>query len=83
MAAKLQLSAELVRKAVEEHRPTSMSALYRALGGKSNPAGSTIKAIRELVPEIGDLLKACKPPTESPKEPSAQGIPAGQECQGT
>jgi len=56
--SKIKLTADEVLIVLEKSRPGSYSTLYRALGGKSNPASSTIKAFKALVPDVEKRLKA-------------------------
>lgn len=56
--AKTKLTAENILNALEKSKAGSYSALHRALAGKSNPASSTIKTFKTLVPDIETRLKA-------------------------
>ena len=58
--SKRLLTKEAVLKALEASKATSVSALYRAMGGGNTIPGSTAKRIRELVPDIERKLKANK-----------------------
>ena len=64
MAGKVQLTEELIRRTIQESKPKSISALYRNLGGRSNPASSTIAAIKKLVPEVDAMIRANRTPTQ-------------------
>ena len=57
MKAKTELTAEAVRKAIEEKRPTSMINMAHALGYKGSVGGSLAKKFRQLFPDIDVLLK--------------------------
>ena len=49
-----------VIEALNATRPTSLTALYRAMGGQGSVPGSTGKKIREIVPDIAERLEANK-----------------------
>jgi hypothetical protein len=57
MTVRTNLTAEVVRKAIEDGRPTSMTKLAHLLGRKGSVSGSLTKRLRALVPEIDKLLK--------------------------
>ena len=48
MKAKVELTAEAVRKAIEEKKPTSMTGLAHGLGYKGSVGGSLTKKFRAL-----------------------------------
>ena len=49
-----------IERALKSSKATTMTALYRAMGGKGSVPGSTSKKIRALVPDIGQKLAANK-----------------------
>lgn len=57
MKAKVELTAEAVRKAIEEQQPKSLTKLAHVLGYKGSVGGSLAKKIRQLCPDINVLLK--------------------------
>lgn len=60
-----------------EKGATSISGIWKSIGGKGNISGSTAKKIRELVPDIQDRLNTNKnKPTDKPGLPHEPSIPA-------
>ena len=59
--AKIEITADAINKALAEHKPTSLTGLWKALGGKGSVPGSTAKKMREAVPDILERLEANKP----------------------
>jgi hypothetical protein len=58
--AKIELTAEVVRKAIEEGKPASMTQLAHSLGYKGSVSGSLTSKLRKLIVGIDDLLAANK-----------------------
>lgn len=58
---KIQIDAESINKALVEGKPTSLTGLWKALGGKGSVSGSTAKIMREVIPDIADRLATNKP----------------------
>jgi hypothetical protein len=73
----IEMTAEAVNKALEASKATSLTGLYRALGGSGSIPGSTAKRMRELVGDLEERLaknKAVGSPATKPtakKEPKA------------
>ena len=69
------LTKEAILKVLEASGATSLSGLYRAMGGGNSIPGSTAKRMRELVPDIvahlqankGGKIKGKKAAAEKPK----------------
>lgn len=61
MKAKVELTAETVREAIKDGKPTSMTQLAHLLGYKGSVSSSLTKKFRKLVPEIDALLKGTVP----------------------
>lgn len=58
--AKVVMTADTILTALDSAKPTSYSGLYKAMGGRSKPAGSTIKTIKALMPDVESRIKANK-----------------------
>jgi len=74
----VNLSKESIEGAVQQGA-TSISQVYKMLGGTGNVSGSTTKKIRLLMPDIQIQLeanKASKPATEQPGVPTKASSPA-------
>lgn len=69
MKAKTGLTAEAVRKAIHEGKPSSMTKLAHMLGHKGSVSGTLTKKLRALVPGIDELLTA-NPPANGGKTTS-------------
>jgi len=73
--SKRSLTKESILKALEASKATSVSALYRAMGGGNSIPGSTARRIRSLVPDIGERLetnKSGKPNAKESIEPKSR-----------
>jgi hypothetical protein len=57
---KAKLTAEIVRNAIGEGKPDSMTKLAHLLGYRSSVSSNITRKFRSLVPEIGGLLAANK-----------------------
>ena len=69
--AKVELTAETVRTAIEGGKFFSMTQLAHHLGYKGTVSGSLTKKLRQLIPEIDDLLTANKPTKDAkPDKPA-------------
>ena len=60
MTEKMQMTDESLRQAIKDSGADSFTSLYRALGHKAKPNGKATAAIKALVPEVEELLKANK-----------------------
>jgi hypothetical protein len=58
---KSEITAETITTIINDKRPTSLTDISRALGHKGTISGSVAARIRELVPNVADLLAANKP----------------------
>ena len=58
---KATLTAETIRKAIEDGKPASMTQLAHRLGYRGSVSSSVTSKFRALVPEIGGLLAANGP----------------------
>jgi hypothetical protein len=86
--AKMELTAETVRKAIGEGQPASMTQLAHKLGYKGSVSSSLTRKFRLLVPDIDALLKgaaeaakAAKPAGDAGKagaEPKAKKVAKGK-----
>ena len=57
MSKSIEINAESIKKALESH-PTSLTGLWKALGGSGSVSGSASKKMREAVPGIEAILSA-------------------------
>ena len=67
---KVEITAEVINKIISETRPTSLTGIAHALGHKGTVSGSVAARIRELVPDVADLLAANKPSKGAKSEAS-------------
>lgn len=72
--AKVELTAEVVRKAIEDGKPASMTQLAHHLGYKGSVSSTLTKKLRQLIPDIDARLAANKPA----KKASQTAIPAAE-----
>ena len=56
MSKTIEINAESIKKALESSKPTSLTGLWKALGGSGSVSGSTSKKMREAVPGIEAIL---------------------------
>jgi len=72
--SKVIITRESIIHVVEQRKVSSVSAIYRGLGGSGNISGSTAKKIRELVPDLAERLATNKSATPAPpvKKPVAK-----------
>lgn len=80
MSKSVELSPESIENALAQGSPTSLTALWKILGGKGSVPGSTAKRLRELVPGLAERLAGNKPaktakPTPAPKPKAAPRKP--------
>jgi hypothetical protein len=71
---KTKLTAETVKKAIEDGKPASMTQLSHLLGYRGSVSSSVTRKFRALVPDIGGLL-AANGPTRG--KPEAKPAPKG------
>lgn len=69
MSKNIEMTAESIGKALAESKPTSLTKLWQALGGKNSVPGSTARRMRELVPGLVETLAANKVVATSKSEP--------------
>ena len=62
MKARIELTAETVRRAIEEGRPTSMTRLAHGLGYRGSVSSWLAGKLRAIVPDIDVLLKGTAEP---------------------
>jgi hypothetical protein len=65
---KTKLTAETVKKAIEDGKPASMTQLSHLLGYRGSVSSSVTRKFRALVPDIGGLLAANGPTRGKPGE---------------
>ena len=89
MKAKVELTAEAVRKAIEENKPASMTQLAHGLGYRGSVGGSLAKKFRQLFPDIDVLLKrtagsdkGCGDGKAGTAKPKAGKAPKGKAANG-
>ena len=86
MSKSVQITAESISKALESSKPSSLTGLWKALGGTGSVSGSAAKKMREAVPGIEAILaknkagdpvkpepvaKPGKPKVRKPEEPAS------------
>lgn len=59
--SKVELTADTIRKAIEERKPTSLAALAHSLGYKGSISSAITGRLRSLLPDVDALVAACKP----------------------
>lgn len=60
MKAKIEITAESVRKAISDGKPASMTQLAHQLGYSGSVSSSVTRKFRQLVPDIDSLLASNK-----------------------
>lgn len=71
MKAKVELTAETVRKAIEEGKFSSLTGLAHSLGYKGSVSSTLTRKLRALVPDIDAMLKANAAPVEGKEKGDA------------
>lgn len=61
MSNKVELSAEVIGKAIEDGHFSSMTQLAHSLGYKGSVSSSLTKKLRQLIPDVDSCLAANKP----------------------
>lgn len=56
MSKTIEINVDSINKALESSKPTSLSSLWKALGGSGSVSGSAAKKMREAVPGIEAIL---------------------------
>ena len=82
MKAKVELTAEAVRKAIEENKPKSLTGLAHGLGYKGSVGGSLAKKFRQLFPDIDAMLKRTADPAKGGDDGKAGKAPKGNVAKG-
>lgn len=78
----IELSPESIESALAQGNPSSLTAVWKLLGGAGSVPGSSAKRMRELVPGLAERLAANKPakqakpataakPKAAPRKPKA------------
>lgn len=71
--SKIELSKEKIVAILEVRNPTSLSQIYRCLGGSGSVSGSTAKRLKMLVPDIMERLAGNKAvPVKSERAPKSE-----------
>lgn len=60
MSKTIEINAESIRKALETTKCTSLTGLWKALGGSGSVSGSSAKKMREAFPDIEVILAGNK-----------------------
>lgn len=78
MSKTIEINAESIKNALESSKPTSLTGLWKALGGSGSVSGSSAKKMREAVPGIAGVLAGNKAGTAKPEggEVSPKSKPA-------
>lgn len=63
MSKSVQITAETIKKALESSKPTSLTGLWKTLGGSGSVSGSASKRMREEFPGIETILAGNKEKT--------------------
>ena len=69
MSKTIQITADAIKKALESSNPTSLTGLWKALGGSGSVSGSASKKMREAVPGIEAILAGNKAGTAKAEGP--------------
>ena len=67
MSKNIQITAESIKQALESN-PTSLTGLWKALGGSGSVSGSSSKRMREAFSGIEEILAGNKAGTAKPEE---------------
>lgn len=67
MSKTIEINAESIKKALESSKPTSLTGLWKALGGSGSVSGSSAKKMREAVSGIEGVLAGNKAGTAKPE----------------
>ena len=59
--SKIEITADAINKVLETAKPTSLTGLWKLIGGKGSVPGSTAKKMREVVPDIVERMVGNKP----------------------
>ena len=82
MSKNIQINAESISKVLESTKPTSLTGLWKALGGTGSVSGSASKKMREVAPDIETILAGNKSGTAkadvSPKSNKPTFQPSGK-----
>ena len=69
--SKVEITAETVRKAVEDGKFSSLTGLAHSLGYKGSVSSSLTRKLRSLLPDIDALLAAAKPASDGHADATA------------
>ncbi len=75
MSKSVQITVESISKALESSKPTSLTGLWKALGGTASVSGSAASKMRELVPGIEERLASNKAGEMNAEEKPRPTIP--------
>ena len=74
MKGRIELTADSVKKAIGERKPTSMTQLSQHMGYMGSVSSSLTKKFRALVPDIDALLKVAADAAKSAKGNKANAV---------
>lgn len=80
--AKVELTADAIRKAIEEHKPSSLTGLAHSLGYKGSVSSWLSRKFQALVPDIDYLLKRTAEPAKGGDKAKAIGLKADKKAKG-
>ena len=80
--AKVELTVESVRKAIDEGKPRSMTQLAHKLGYRGSVSSSLTRKFRALFPDIEVLLKGTSPPAGRLPPSRRRGSRRSSSCSG-
>ena len=72
MSKTIQINAESISKALQSSKPTSLTGLWKALGGSGSVNGSASRRMRKAVPEVEKILAGNKSGDHMKLEPVAK-----------
>jgi hypothetical protein len=72
MKGRIEITAESIRKAIDEAKPTSLAALAHGLGYKGSISSAITGRLRAILPDVDALVAACKPAKDG-KASAAKG----------
>jgi hypothetical protein len=79
---KAGLTADAIRKAIEEHKPSSLTGLAHSLGYKGSVSSWLSRKFQALVPDIDYLLKRTAEPAKGGDKAKAVGPKADKKAKG-
>ena len=72
MSKTIEINAESIKKALESSKPTSLTGLWKALGGSGSVSKSASQRMRKAVPEVEKILAGNKSGDPMKPEPVAK-----------